>query len=66
MGIQNLQQRLGEQRKVIVEPLVNARTEEGKGLHQTLDVRVITHIPGQLQTSRNLGITPREVSRTRA
>ena len=63
MRIQHFQQRFGEQRKVVVQPLVHTRRQQGKRFDQSLDVRVFAYVTGQLQAAGDLGITLGKVGR---
>ena len=65
MRVENVEKRLGEQREIVVQPLVHARGEEREGFDQSLDVRVFTDIAAELQSTGDFWIALGEIARVR-
>ena len=61
MRVQQLQQRLGDLGKLVVDLVLNAPGKQGKCLDQALDVRISATIFFQLQPARDLGIPLRKL-----
>ena len=66
MRVQQVEERLGEHRKVVVEPLVDARAQEREGLHHALDVWVLENLSGDREPTGHARVAAAEFFGVRA
>ena len=62
MRVEDVQQRLGDQRKVIVNAQMNTRGKQREGFQHALDVGIFAAIGFEQQTRRDLRVLVGELS----
>ena len=65
MGIEKIEQAIGEFRVVVVEPFLHAGSQERDSLQHPLHVRILRLIAAEAETARDLWVLLGEFARQR-
>ena len=56
MRVEHAEQRVGQLRKLVVQPVMDAGRQEGHAVEQPLHMRVVHRVAGHAQAARDLGV----------